>query len=171
MSGEHLNRYARRVISGRDAEGRSTIVSDENSPARIAVSAWTVNSIWQIDELPARLDDAGELGPVALVPPMGSFMYRMATFPPDTEVTAEKIRESMKAMGGEDSIAEDSDIMGLPSTKRSTSSPCWTVNCMQFSRPPRRCCDPGIRLASAARCTHGATGPTNQRRSFRSIFP
>lgn len=113
MSGEHLKKYARRVISGLDAQGRSTIVSDENSSARVAVPAWTVSSLWQIDSLPASLNDEGKLGEVKLVPPMGSFIYRMATFPPDSEVSASTIRESMEAMGGEDSIANDSDIMGL----------------------------------------------------------
>lgn len=71
-----------------------------------------MNSLWQIDALPARIDDVGHLGPVCLVPPMGSFIYRLATFPPDHEVDTPMIAESMAAMGGEDCMSADSDIPG-----------------------------------------------------------
>jgi hypothetical protein len=116
MTGEHLKHQARRVVTGLDANGKSTIISDENTSARVATPAWTVMNLWQLNELPARVDDPGSLGPVTLLPPMGTMMYRLATFPPDSEVNEALIVESLQAMGGGDSHKEDAEIVGLHQT-------------------------------------------------------
>jgi cupin domain len=119
MAGEHLKVEARRVVSGVDAQGRSTIISDENTTARVAAPAFTVMNLWQVDRLPVHVDDADGLPEaVTLLPPMGSLMYRLTTFPPDSEWDVASYQESLEALGGGDAHVDgdESGIAGLHQT-------------------------------------------------------
>lgn len=104
MAGEHLKAQARRVISGTDAEGRSTIVSDELSATRTAQPGFTVIDLWQVDGLPAHVGAPDGLGaePV-LDPPSSGLVVRLASFPPDSEFDAAGYAASLDAFHGEDS--------------------------------------------------------------------
>jgi mannose-6-phosphate isomerase-like protein (cupin superfamily) len=57
MADEHLGFQARRVISGVSANGKSTIVTDENTVTRTATPGFTVADVWRLDALPAHVDD------------------------------------------------------------------------------------------------------------------
>src|SRR5918999_3630782 len=86
MTRDHLAAHARRVLVGLDDEGRSTIVSDAPTEARLATAAFTRNLIWGGDVVPTpvmaenAVEDAGTIPP----PPSG-YYYDISTFPPDSE--------------------------------------------------------------------------------------
>lgn len=120
VAGEHFRAEARRVVSGLDENGKSTIVVDELTTTRIAAPAFTVCDIWQAPTLPAPAMQEDVLdGEVSLNPPLAGFTYRVTTFPPDSEWDlAAGYEDSLGAMGGADAHTDDSDsgIAGLHQT-------------------------------------------------------
>ena len=104
MPGKHLEAQARVVVSGLDADGRSTIVSDGDAGTRVAAPGFTVMDVWQFDALPAKVDAPPTLGaePV-LDPPKQGLVVRLASFPPDSEFDAKAYAESLDAFHGGDS--------------------------------------------------------------------
>ncbi|RMI28804.1 cupin domain-containing protein [Nocardia stercoris] len=118
MSGEHLNKTARRVIAGVDSDGRSTIVADEVSATRVALPAFTVNDVWRMDSLPGRYADDDTLSAdVELDPPAKGLVVRLATFPPDSEIDSAVYTESIGNLHGEDANADSDGIVGLHATE------------------------------------------------------
>ncbi|MBF6245721.1 cupin domain-containing protein [Nocardia elegans] len=118
MSGEHLHKTARRVIAGLDAQGRSTVVTDENTTTRVALPAFTVNDVWRVDSLPARYGDDDTLASeVELAPPANGLVVRLATFPPDSEIDPAVYAESIGNLHGDDANAESDGIVGLHATE------------------------------------------------------
>lgn len=118
MSGEHLQRTARRVITGVDADGKSTILTDETSETRIALPAFTVNDVWRLDSLPATFDSGDTLKPdVELEPPAQGLVVRLATFPPDSEIDPALYAESIGDLHGEEANAGGDEIVGLHATE------------------------------------------------------
>lgn len=117
MTGEHYDAQARRVVAGLDASGRSTIVQDGNATTRVATPGMTVCDVWQVNELPAHVGNDDTLtGAVSLAAPAGGLVYRITTFPPDSEWDpAEGYEAALDAMQGGDA-AEDGDIAGLHAT-------------------------------------------------------
>jgi hypothetical protein len=108
------------VVSGLDAEGHSTIVSDENTSTRVATPGFTACDVWQVNGLPVHVDDGDSLtGEVVLAPSVGAQVYRITTFPPDSEWDpAVGYKEALEAMSGGDAHADedDSGIAGLHQT-------------------------------------------------------
>ncbi|MEU2089971.1 cupin domain-containing protein [Nocardia beijingensis] len=118
MGGEHLNKTARRVIAGLDADGKSTVVADENTATRVALPAFTVNDVWRVDSLPGRYQDEDTLKPdVELDPPANGLVVRLATFPPDSEIDPAVYAESIGNLHGEDANADSEGIVGLHATE------------------------------------------------------
>jgi mannose-6-phosphate isomerase-like protein (cupin superfamily) len=86
-SGDQLpDLQARRVVSGVDRNGRSTIVIDEPTKSKTATKAFVLYDIWRIDTVPPMVDapDLLEDGDVRLDPPVNGLVVRMATIPPDS---------------------------------------------------------------------------------------
>jgi hypothetical protein len=109
MAREHLRVQARRVVVGLDDSGKSTIVADAPTPVRVATPGFTVCDIWRVDSLPMQLpaDDA-TTGEVLLDPPRSGFVYRVTTFPPDSEWdAATEWRASLQEMSGADALVDD----------------------------------------------------------------
>lgn len=107
MTGAHLKAQARRVLSGKDADGRSTIVSDELTTTRIAAPGFTVMDVWQFDGLPAAVDAPDTLSAEPVIyPPQTGLVVRLASFPPDNEFDAAAYAESLDSVGGGDSHGE-----------------------------------------------------------------
>jgi hypothetical protein len=83
-------RAVRRIVTGRDAEGRSLIMSDGPSPHVMALAgtdAFGVTDIWKTDASPAcndGPDDTCEL-PIRLAPPAQGTVFRIVQFPPDKD--------------------------------------------------------------------------------------
>jgi hypothetical protein len=91
MSEERAKAQARRVIAGVDNNGKSTIVSDENTATRVALPSFTVNDVWRVDNLPAGVGDQDTLsGEVQLHPPKNGLVVRLATFLPDSWLNPEE---------------------------------------------------------------------------------
>ena len=111
MVGEHLSVQARRVVVGLDESWKSTIVADAPTPVRVATPGFTVCDIWRVDALPLQLpaDDA-TTGEVLLDPPHTGFVYRVTTFPPDSEWdAATEWSSSLEEMSGSDSLIDGTD--------------------------------------------------------------
>ncbi|MCX4095558.1 hypothetical protein [Nocardia sp. alder85J] len=49
-------------MPGTDVSGRSPILSDAPTPARVTLPAFTVNDIWRLDALPVPVGADGTLG-------------------------------------------------------------------------------------------------------------
>ena len=87
MSGQHLNAQARRVVSGLDAVGKSTIVLDSYTRSRLAREASTICDVWRVDSLPPHMADDGPFTePRQPSLPSSGFVIRVATFPPEREI-------------------------------------------------------------------------------------
>ncbi|MEV7136380.1 hypothetical protein AB0N24_26340 [Arthrobacter sp. NPDC093128] len=121
MVGEHFSAQARRVIAGVDEQGRSTIDVDEDTSIRLTTPAFTVCDIWQVTNLPVHtMNHDSTSGEVLLDPPPAGFVYRLTTFPPDSEWDPEsQYRAALEAMGNADAASNDSDsgIAGLHQTE------------------------------------------------------
>ncbi len=111
MAGEHLKVMSRRVVTGLDDDGRSTIVADSPTPVRVATPGFTVCDIWRVDSLPLALPAAdATTGEVVLDPPEAGFVYRVTTFPPDSEWDARaEWASSLQEMSGEGALVGDGD--------------------------------------------------------------
>jgi mannose-6-phosphate isomerase-like protein (cupin superfamily) len=109
MVGEHLRVQARRVITGLDSAGKSAVVSDAATPVRVATPGFTVCDIWRVDAIPLRLPASdATTGEVLLEPPTHGFVYRITTFPPDSEWDARaEWAASLREMSGADALVGD----------------------------------------------------------------
>src|ERR671914_2952162 len=86
MTRDHLAAHARRVLVGLDDEGRSTIVSDAPTEARLATAAFTRNLIWGGDVVPTPVMAENSVTDAATIPPPpAGYYYDISTFPPDSE--------------------------------------------------------------------------------------
>jgi len=109
---------ARRVVAGLDAAGRSAIVSDGPTQARIDTEAFTVNQIWQVDSLPPHvLAEDGSPDRASIAPPGTGFVYLVTTFPPDHSWDfAGGYKDALAASDSAGAHVEDTVIPGLHET-------------------------------------------------------
>ncbi|MFV0302696.1 MAG: cupin domain-containing protein [Paracoccus sp. (in: a-proteobacteria)] len=108
---------SRRVVSGLDQNGRSTVTSDGHNPSHVETPAFTIEQIWQVDSLPAAvLADDSSGGAVSITPPQAGFVYLVTTFPPDSswDLSGE-YAASLAASGGGGAEVE-SEIPGMHQT-------------------------------------------------------
>src|SRR3954449_9661191 len=103
MTGDHLAARARRVIVGLDDDGRSTIVSDAPTEARLATEAFTGNLIWGGDVVPTPVMAGNAVEDAAAIPPPPTgYYYDISTFPPDSEWDVEAgYAQALAGAGGE----------------------------------------------------------------------
>jgi hypothetical protein len=82
----HESFRSRRVVTGLDEQGRSTIVFDGLSDTRTVGPGWALNDIWQVDAVPPRASDDHTLlpGETVFAPSVGGIVWRMAMLPPDS---------------------------------------------------------------------------------------
>jgi mannose-6-phosphate isomerase-like protein (cupin superfamily) len=115
MAGEHLRAQARRVISGVDESGKSTVIADENTPVRLQTPGMTICDIWQVANLPSGMqDDDATTGQVLLNPAETGWVYRVTTKPPDSEWDkAAGYGKVLEAMGDAGALDDDAEIAGL----------------------------------------------------------
>jgi len=86
MAGKHLDAEARRVVVGVNASGKSVIFEDALATTRLAGAGNTKCDIWRLDRVPAPLHESDGLnGKVITAPPIAGLVYRVSTFPPDSE--------------------------------------------------------------------------------------
>jgi len=73
-----------------------------------------VNDLWRVDSLPTHVDELDTLtGEVVLDPPTAGLVFRIATFPPDSEVDRASYDESISNLHGSDANAHDDNVMGM----------------------------------------------------------
>jgi quercetin dioxygenase-like cupin family protein len=115
MAGEHLAAQARRVVTGVDSEGRSTVVADGFTPSRVAAPAFTICDVWQTPSLPLGLTTEPVDGEVSIYPPEGGFVFKVCTFPPDSELDfeGEEYQASLGALQGADTFIDESAVSGM----------------------------------------------------------
>jgi mannose-6-phosphate isomerase-like protein (cupin superfamily) len=114
MAGEHYNAQARRVDTGVDATGRSTVVGDEFTPRRATAPAFTICDIWETTSLPVPMNTPAAIGEVSIYPSSTGFTFRVCTFPPDSEYDKKTAyEESLVALKGGDTFLSDSALPGM----------------------------------------------------------
>ncbi len=79
----------RRVVTATNDEGKSYILLDDETPHILEMTGIGVvsNEIWVTDGSPADNTGVGDAAdrPIALEPPPGGAVFRMAEFPPDKD--------------------------------------------------------------------------------------
>ncbi|MGG1943331.1 cupin domain-containing protein [Trinickia sp. NRRL B-1857] len=78
----------RRVVSGHDAQGRSTVLFDGYATSvkeMESMPGLALTDLWETDTSPVdnRSDDDAAARPVRLEPPANGSIFRMVEFPPD----------------------------------------------------------------------------------------
>ena len=104
----------RRIVTGHDSEGRSTILSDAPSPHVITmagVDSFGLTDLWKTFETPA--DNTGDAescgGPMSLAPPAGGSVFRIVEFPPDKDYIGKWDRAEAFATLGKSGAASMDD--------------------------------------------------------------
>jgi mannose-6-phosphate isomerase-like protein (cupin superfamily) len=114
----HRGVFARRVVSGLDDDGMSAIVSDNHTASHVETDAFTINQIWQVDEMPPHvLADDTSSDQVSIAPPKAGFVYLVTTFPPDASWDfSSGYKDALTASGGTGAHVDDNNIPGLHET-------------------------------------------------------
>ena len=100
----------RRVITGHNAQGKSVIVSDAESPNSIALMetpAYGLTDLWVTSATPA--DNSNGTDPAArrivLTPPKGGSIFRVVEFPPEKHIVGKVDgKAAMEALSAGDTI-------------------------------------------------------------------
>jgi quercetin dioxygenase-like cupin family protein len=79
----------RRVLTGHDAQGRSTFIADGEAPnvkEMASMPGLALTDLWETGAAPAKNDGAGDAAarPVRLEPPRNGTILRIVEFPPDS---------------------------------------------------------------------------------------
>lgn len=103
----------RRVVTGHDADGRSTVISDgpptnvKQSPQRPGV---VINNLWMTDTMPVqtRGPEDATVKPMGLEPVANGTNFRIVEFPPEADyiakVTAEDAKKAFGDLGASHAI-------------------------------------------------------------------
>lgn len=90
----------RRLVTGVDAEGRSTVTTDGPTPGHLDLGRATYDELWAAEALPPSLagdDDPADVDHAVLAPVLGGVKWRVVTFAPASEVqqlTDEQVAEA-----------------------------------------------------------------------------
>ena len=79
----------RRVVTGLDAEGRSTVTADGPTPGHLELGRAAYDEMWAAESMPPSLDDAADPAAVeraVLAPEPGGVKWRIVTFAPARDV-------------------------------------------------------------------------------------
>ncbi len=92
----------RRVITGKDANGKSVVVSDRYSPREVVMQhtrGFVCSPLWKVDDTPDLSSGTDETmaGEGSLLAPPGGAVFLVLTFPPDS-VTQEPGWDAAKAI-------------------------------------------------------------------------
>ncbi len=95
----------RRVLTGHDAEGRSTVIADglaENAKALPSIPGLVLTDLWETTGAPASNEGHADAAarPVRLEPPANGTLFRVVEFPPDAAWRRKTdLREGFDAIG------------------------------------------------------------------------
>lgn len=121
MTSQPQPQLTRRLVTGINAEGRSTIVRDTETPTWVRrPTGAVVMDVWRIDSLPAHVNDESTEGrELQTRPPANGVSVRIAVFPPDTEIDQEGVaayESSLQEIYGDQGATEPSQIAGMHRT-------------------------------------------------------
>ena len=114
MASKYADVRARRVVTGLDSNGKSTIVSDDFAATRVVTDAFTINQLWQAPVVAPHVSDDSTLGSeVVIPPPPNGFVVSVTAFRPDSDWDFDSgYAGSLAASGAKDTFV-DSEIPGL----------------------------------------------------------
>lgn len=118
MAREYTEKRARRVVAGLDENGKSIIIEDSDTEARLITDAFTINQIWQVESIPPNVlvGDTTQDG-VSISPPSTGLFYLSTTFPPDCDWNlAEGYKAALETSGDGAAFVDDAGIAGLHQT-------------------------------------------------------
>lgn len=107
--GKYSDAYARRIITGVNADGKSYIEVDEMTPHRMVTPGNTKNDLWRVDELPTKFENGDGVGEIVTRPPKHGLIIRSVAFPPDTEWD-----RSLGFFDANGPLNQDGDDEGIP---------------------------------------------------------
>jgi hypothetical protein len=113
MSAEHLGTQARRVVSGVNQDGKSTIITDEITTVRAALPAFTCNDVWRVSHVPTSFDDDALGEEFKFNPPAAGIIVRLVTFPPDSEVGESAYDDTIDQLMGPEFTAGHEQAVGM----------------------------------------------------------
>lgn len=110
---------ARRVITGLDDLGRSTIAEDSHTQTRAErPSGAVVQEIWRQINLPATTGEDGTRGPeLDLIPPQTGVVVRMFTCPPDNDADLAAYSAAAESIYGDGNSAGPGSYPGMHRTQ------------------------------------------------------
>jgi hypothetical protein len=97
-----------RVVTGHDAQGRSTVASNGPLPTVVEIAAipgTVFHEVWSTTGMPAAVDNGADptLGPLVLPPPKHGTRFRFVDIPPDTAgflaLGASKVKDAFTQIG------------------------------------------------------------------------
>jgi mannose-6-phosphate isomerase-like protein (cupin superfamily) len=97
----------RRVLTGHDAEGRSTFIADgpaQNVKEMASMPGLALTDLWETSDAPANNEGDGDAAarPVRLEPPPRGTILRIVEFPPDSQWrTRADAREAFDSIGAQ----------------------------------------------------------------------
>jgi Cupin domain. len=105
-------RNIRRIVTGHDARGRSTFVSDAPSPHVLTIGGRTdfaLTNLWVTDAMPARNTGHADAAdrPVVLEPPKNGTIFRVVEFPPEKTGGAFDRQQAFSTMGADHAMDPD----------------------------------------------------------------
>ncbi|MGA7451093.1 MAG: cupin domain-containing protein [Rhodoplanes sp.] len=115
--GSHI-RPIRRIVTGHDSQGHSTIVMDGPSPHVMTMAGcetFGVTDLWKTRSAPADNSKEGDTcgSPITLAPPPIGSVFRIVQFPPDEAYLGKWNREEAFASMGE----SGAKAVSAPSTR------------------------------------------------------
>jgi mannose-6-phosphate isomerase-like protein (cupin superfamily) len=117
MAGEHRDFQSRLIVTGLDAEGRSTFVSDGLTADRLVADGYTRNHLWQATEVPTPVMAPNGPGDASIIPPPpAGYNYGITAFAPDSEWDYEGGYARMLADSGVADAANSTDAPGMHTT-------------------------------------------------------
>ena len=85
MAGEHREYQSRLIVTGLDADGRSTFVADGPTTDRLVADGYTRNHLWQATEVPTPVMAPNGPGGASIIPPPpGGYNYVITAFAPES---------------------------------------------------------------------------------------
>lgn len=117
MTGQHRSYQSRLIVTGLDADGRSTFVSDGPTTDRLVADGYTRNHLWQASEVPTPTSAPnGPESASVIPPPPAGYNYVITAFAPDSEWDYEGGYARILAESGAGDSANPDDAPGMHTT-------------------------------------------------------
>jgi hypothetical protein len=119
MHDELASGLGRRVITGVGADGRSVVVSEEPTRARVErPDGSVVMDLWRVEHLPTHADDDGSVFEDVSAPPHSGLVVKLSTIPAHGKIDPIAYAQAIaEAYGSQPTSAESPNIAGMHRTE------------------------------------------------------